>query len=417
MKAAIEYLTILIALVALTCVLPFAYAHSMYQSAVLLDMHSGSVEARIELPPSRLEKAFGQPINSGNLSAVALRLQLYILQRVSASTAGNAWKVGLVEPVRWETVDGSSYVVANVLLTPPTGVDARSFTLTDDLITDSIPNHVVLVSIRSDWNRSTFANDPELLGVLNGEQRSIEVDRGTGRWTKGFASVFHLGTRHIAEGTDHLLFLLALLLPAPLLRQGRSWGTHASVGLGFKQILKVVTAFTLGHSVTLALAAFGMVHVPANPIEVLIAVSILISAIHALRPLFPGKEAVIAGSFGLIHGLAFASTLAELGLHRWERLAGILAFNLGIETMQLVVVVCVMPSLMLLSRTPFYPAFRITGASLAAVAAGGWIVERSGHVDLRIDRAVDALAQHSILVAATLFIFAGSSLLYTALLH
>jgi len=77
---------------------------------------------------------------------------------------------------------------------------------------------------------------------------------------------------------------------------------------------------------------------------VLIAVSILVSAVHALRPLFPGREARIAAFFGLIHGLAFASTLGELGLGRWERLAGILAFNLGIETMQLVVVAATLPS-------------------------------------------------------------------------
>ena len=108
----------------------------------------------------------------------------------------------------------------------------------------------------------------------------------------------------------------------------------------------------------------------------LIAVSILVSAIHALRPLFPGREAGLAAFFGLIHGLAFAATLAGLGLGRWERVGGILAFNLGIETMQLVVVAAILPSLILLSRTPAYGFLRIGGAVFAGVASAGWMVER-----------------------------------------
>src|SRR5206468_3636291 len=165
---------------------------------------------------------------------------------------------------------------------------------------------------------------------------------------------------------DHLLFLLALLLPAPLIVFGSRLAGFAGVRRSVLRILKIVTAFTIGHSITLALATLGLVRVPSRPIEVLIAVSILVSAIHALRPLFPGKEAGIAAFFGLIHGLAFAATLGELGLGRWERVAGILAFNLGIETMQLVVVAVTMPSLVLMSRTRAYPFLRIGGALFAA---------------------------------------------------
>lgn len=133
----------------------------------------------------------------------------------------------------------------------------------------------------------------------------------------GLPSLFRLDMRHIAEGTDHLLFLLVLLLPAPLMVAGSRWAGIAGVRSSVFRILSIVTSFTIGHSITLALAAFGLVRVPSRPIEVLIAVSILLSAIHALRSIFPGKEAGIAAFFGLIHGLAFASTLSELGLERW----------------------------------------------------------------------------------------------------
>ncbi len=220
----------------------------------------------------------------------------------------------------------------------------------------------------------------------------------------GFASIFRLGMRHIAEGTDHLLFLLVLLLPAPLLALGSRWAGFAGARRSLFQILKVVTAFTIGHSITLALAALGLVRVPSRPIEVLIALSILLSAIHALRPLFPGREALIAAFFGLIHGLAFAATLEQLGLGRWERVAGILAFNLGIETMQLIVVAATIPSLVLMSRTRAYPFLRIGGALFAGVASLGWIAERLLGVRNPVDVVVNSVARHGVWIAVGLFL-------------
>jgi hypothetical protein len=220
-------------------------------------------------------------------------------------------------------------------------------------------------------------------------------------WTP---NLFRLGMRHIAEGTDHLLFLLVLLLPAPLLVAGGRWKGITGVRTSLLRILRIVTAFTIGHSITLALAAFGVVHLPSRPVEVLIAVSILVSAVHALRPIFPGREAGIAAFFGLIHGLAFASTLSQLGLGRWERLAGILAFNLGIETMQIAVVAATMPSLILMSRTRAYPWLRVGGALFAGAASIGWIVERVLGAQSSVDVVVNEFARHSVWIAGGLFL-------------
>jgi hypothetical protein len=174
------------------------------------------------------------------------------------------------------------------------------------------------------------------------------------------------------------------------------------------RILKIVTAFTVGHSITLGLAAFGFVHLPSRPVEVLIAVSILVSAVHALRPIFPGKEAAIAAFFGLFHGLAFASTLSQLGLGRWERMAGILTFNLGIETMQMAVVVAILPSLLLMSRTRAYPFWRTFGAFSAGAASVGWIVERIGSVQSPMDGVVNGLMHHAVWIAAGLFLVSAA---------
>jgi HupE / UreJ protein len=218
----------------------------------------------------------------------------------------------------------------------------------------------------------------------------------------GLLSLFHLGMRHIAKGTDHLLFLLVLLLPAPLGVVGSRWTGVTGVRCSLLRILRIVTAFTLGHSLTLGLAAFGFVHLPSRPVEVLIAVSILVSAVHALRPIFPGKEAAIAAFFGLFHGLAFASTLSELGLARWERVAGILAFNLGIETMQMAVVAAILPSLLLMSRTRAYPFLRLFGAFCAGVASMGWITERIWNAQSGVDVVVNGLMRHAVWIAVGL---------------
>ncbi len=254
-------------------------------------------------------------------------------------------------------------------------------------------------------------NEQQTVYELDYQQMSVATATSRGSWADfrvllngvQFSSLFHLGMRHIAKGTDHLLFLLTLLLPAPLLVVGRRWGPSAGVRRSLLRILGIVTSFTIGHSITLTLAALGAFHVPSRPIEVLIAMSIFVSALHALRPIVPGKEALIAGFFGLIHGLAFATTLDRLGLAHWERVAGILAFNLGIETMQMIAVAVILPSLILMSRTRAYYLLRTSGAVFAAVASLGWMVERSFDIETLIDTIMNALAGHALWIGGGLF--------------
>lgn len=220
----------------------------------------------------------------------------------------------------------------------------------------------------------------------------------------GFGGAFRLGAHHIAEGTDHLLFLFTLLLPAPLLAAAGSWKGRSTIRSSVIHIAGIVTAFTLGHSLTLALSGLGIIHLPSRPVEVLIAISILVSAIHAIRPLFPGREAIIAASFGLVHGLAFASALSELGVTGWYRSISLLGFNLGIEAMQLAAVTLTLPALLLLSRTNYYAVFRITSATFAAVASCAWIAERVLNRPNSIGYGVEKLANYPIGLCAALWI-------------
>ena len=369
-----------------------AWAHSMNQGAVLLDFRGAAATVELQLPAERLRIALG-----GQTTAD------YILRNFSASLPnGQTFRIDPLEPPYLKSMEGAPYVVARLRLTPPANTTADLFDLHCGVLLDRIPSQIFLVSVRTDWRASTFANDPQLVGVLRAGAESVRIDRRAGNWWHGFGSVFKLGMRHIAEGTDHLLFLLVLLFPAPLLVRNSRWAGHATIRRSLLRIASVVTAFTIGHSITLAVGAMDLVHVPSRPIEVLIAFSILVSAVHALRPIFPGRESVIAGCFGLVHGMAFATTLAELGLGRWDRVASIFGFNLGIEAMQLMVVAIALPSLILLSRTLLYPWVRTAGALFAGVVAVAWIAQRIWDLPNPADVFVMALAQRAIWIATGL---------------
>jgi hypothetical protein len=392
--------------IALLCSAGFllpAWAHSMYQAAVLLDFRGATADVELQLPLERLETALSAHLSQQSIERERAQITNYILGNFSATLPnGMRFRVDSIDSPRLSTIEGAPYVVARLRLIPPAGASADLFDLYCAVLLDRIPAQAILVSVRTDWRTSTFANEPQLVAVLHASERSARIDRREGNWWRGFGSVFKLGMRHIAEGTDHLLFLLVLLFPAPLLVRDGKWVGYSDMRRCFVQIGKVVTAFTAGHSVTLAAGAMDLIHVPSRPIEVLIAVSILVSAVHALRPLFPGREPVIAGCFGLVHGMAFATTLAGLGLGRWDRVSSILGFNLGIEAMQLVVVAIALPSLILLSRTRLYPSIRTSGALLAGVIAIAWIAQRLWDLPNPADAFVMALAQHAAWIAVGL---------------
>jgi hypothetical protein len=389
-------------LAALLVASSIARAHEMPKSAVLLDLRSNHVEMELRLPIDRLQIALqhdgtGDPTPAAATltDAARDRVEGYILGHIQATApSGAPWSDRLLDLDR-QQLDGNDDLIVHLSLTPPPGIPTNVFRLHYDVVTRELVTHGVLVSMRTDWRNGVSAGSPELLGPMSVRRTDMLIDRSSGSAWQGFRRIFRLGLDHIAEGTDHLLFLLTLLLPAPLLASGGRWHRTGTVGRSARRIAAIVTAFTVGHSLTLMLGALEIVQVPEPPIEVLIAASILVSAIHALRPIFPGREYLVAGFFGLIHGLAFATVIGELGLDRWALAGGIFGFNLGIETMQLAVVMATFPWLMILSTTGAYALFRIAGAGFAAVAAVGWMADRALGWSNPIDPAVDMLAAHS----------------------
>ena len=195
---------------------------------------------------------------------------------------------------------------------------------------------------------------------------------------RAFVEYFQAGVWHILSGIDHLLFLLSLLLPAVLLRSGGHWEPVVQVRPAFVSIVKVVTAFTLAHSLTLTLAALDIVRLPSRLTESVIAASIIVAALNNIFPVVTESRARIAFAFGLLHGFGFASVLADMGLPQGARLISLLAFNSGIEAGQMAVVLAVMPIMYGLRSGAFYRrAVMPWGSAAIAALALLWLIQRA----------------------------------------
>lgn len=191
------------------------------------------------------------------------------------------------------------------------------------------------------------------------------------------------GIGHIWSGFDHLLFLLALLLPAALVRAGGTWLPRPGLRPALREVLKVVTAFTIAHTITLCLTFFGVIRLPSQWIEVGIAISVFAAAWNNLRPFLPGRAWIMAFGFGLVHGMGFAGALANLSLPLKARWPALASFNVGVEIGQVAVVLVVLPLLYLSSRRSWYPRFVMGLGSLAiAWVAVVWVLERGFDLSL-----------------------------------
>ena len=212
--------------------------------------------------------------------------------------------------------------------------------------------------------------------ILDANSAAIEIDNSS-HWTLVLRQYIGAGVWHILIGFDHILFLVTLLLPAVLVYRKPKWQSVDSLRPAIMDILKVITAFTVAHSITLALAVLDIVTLPPRLVESVIAFSVLVVAINNLWPVFPASRNMLAFAFGLIHGFGFASVLMEFGLPAEALLLSLLGFNLGVEAGQLAIVAIVFPLAAFLRHTLFYRNWVFHGGSaIAALVALVWMFER-----------------------------------------
>ena len=218
----------------------------------------------------------------------------------------------------------------------------------------------------------TFIHDgAEKVGILTADQRNFEFGTNS---PASFSEFVKQGIFHMWEGTDHILFLLALLLPAVLARKSESITFREALW----RVLKVVTAFTVAHSITLALATLGLVRLPSRLVESTIALSVLLAAANNIARIWNDRSWLLAFSFGLLHGFGFASVLSDLALSRANLVSGLVGFNSGVEIGQLAIVAIFFPLAFFLRETWFYKRLTLVGGSaVIMLVACGWILERA----------------------------------------
>jgi hypothetical protein len=390
--------------------LGFLYAHPMPNSVVLLNVQQDKITGEIQLPLGELQSAIGLGVNDNTQDLVKRlggTIKSYLFQHIHPKSFDNKlWKVelGTMKVLSTKNPLSGEYkeLVIEFSMKPPAFSDLRNFYFYYDVIVHQVITHKILISVKQDWQQGIVSEEKSLevgmieLDIPSGKVPPFQISLQQGSVWKGLVGMCKLGIDHISEGTDHLLFLLALLLPAPLLVEKKRWATFGGNRYSLIRLLKIVTAFTLGHSITLLIGSLGWVHLPSQWIEITIAFSILISAIHAIKPIFAGREVYIASGFGLIHGLAFANSLTNLSLNSQQMALSILGFNIGIELMQLFIIILTFPFLLLLSRSSFYFIFRNTGAVLVAMSALAWMIERITNKENFITHFVEKVANQAI---------------------
>jgi len=191
------------------------------------------------------------------------------------------------------------------------------------------------------------------------------------------------GAWHIWIGIDHILFLLSLLLPAALVLRSGEWQENRQLKQTLMNTAKIVTAFTLAHSITLALSVFAWVAISSRIVESVIAASVIVAALNNIRPVVHQRLWLLTFCFGLIHGLGFASVLSDVGLPPGLEGLALFGFNVGVELGQLAIVIAVLPLIYILSYKCLYRRLIMPLSSLfIAAIALLWFIERAVEIEL-----------------------------------
>ena len=236
-----------------------------------------------------------------------------------------------------------------------------------------------------------FAGDPQHRGIVRldegGTIRSAIFADGSRqqRFDPAHVSAFAQlgsaikdGVRHIFEGIDHILFLIALLLPSVLRRENGVWRPVPSFKVALLDVLRIVTAFTLAHSITLSLSTLGILRLPSRLVETAIAASVVLAAVNNVVPLLRDDRWQAAFALGLLHGFGFSAVLMDAGLPRGTLAVTLFGFNVGVEIGQATIVAVFLPLAYLARRTTAYRKLGlVAGSAVIACIATVWMLERA----------------------------------------
>jgi hypothetical protein len=357
---------------------PSLHAHKSSDSYLTLKIAGDQIEGRWDIALRDLDYAIGLDVDdNGEITWGEVRSRRdtvfnYALDRLNLA-GGNAPCPLLPGDYLIDTHTDGAYSV--LMFTAACSRQPARISVNYSLLFDLDPQHRGL--LRVEYGKATHT------AVLSPAHSIQQIELAEAKPGAAFLQYLSEGIGHIWLGYDHILFLLSLLFPAVLIRRHREWLPAERFRPALFEVVKIVTAFTVAHSLTLTLATLGMIELPSRWVESAIAASVALAALNNVYPLIGKKLWGVAFGFGLIHGLGFANVLRDLGLPKDMLMLALLAFNLGVEAGQLVIVSVFLPSAFLLRRSWGYRQLLVnTGSVLIVFIALIWLAERSMNIQL-----------------------------------
>jgi hypothetical protein len=365
----------LLLMLALLLALP-AFAHKPSDSYLTVQAQEERLQIRWDIALRDLDYVLQLDRDgNGELSWGEVRqrgddITRYAIEHLGATAAGKECAIAPSGPLMLDRHSDGTYAVLSLAAACP-GLK-EGLKLRYSLLFDVDPTHRGLVQ----WIAPGAAGAQALVFAKESAEQNLQVEAPSALQT--LKQYIVEGVWHIWIGFDHILFLLSLLLPAVLVRREQHWEPAPSLKGSLFEVLKVVTAFTLAHSITLSLAVLGVVSLPSRFVESTIAASVVFAALNNLRGTIEKRRWVMAFVFGLIHGFGFASALADLGLPTGALALALVGFNVGVELGQMAIVIAFVPVAFWLRTTRFYrTGVLMVGSVLVALIAAYWFVQRA----------------------------------------
>ncbi len=365
--------------------LPAAQAHSLGESYLFLEVHadriSGRIEARLEDLDAvlDLDRDGDGKVSSTEFEAGADAARDYIAARLGLQGDGSDYGT------EWREIE---IIVADLgrfaqffFETGPYSSSPETLGIDYAVLFDELPDHRGLLIVEYN-QRTDVRNTDETVSLIFRDDRTHQELDLTAKpsWTR-FLVFVREGIWHIWIGIDHILFLIALILPGVLQRENGRWKPVDNLKPALLHVVKIVTLFTIAHSITLSLAALDLVNLNIRLVESVIAASVVLAAVHGA---LGGRHVSwIVFVFGLFHGFGFANVLGHLAVDRSALVPVLLGFNVGVEIGQLAILLVAFPILYALRRWALYPRLVLQlGSALIATLALVWLLERAFDVTL-----------------------------------
>ncbi len=350
-----------------------AQAHKPSDSYLTLGLDEAKIEVRWDIALRDLDYAIGLDADGngdvtwGEVRAKRDAIVALAMGHLSLDGDGAPCTLAPTDLRAAHHSDGA-YAVLRLVATCPTA--PRVVGVDYELFFDQDPQHRGVTRIDDGGATRT--------AIFSSGDRRQRFDRQTQAPGRQFAAAVENGIGHIASGIDHLLFLLALLLPSVLRRDADGWKPVGTFRAALVDVAKIVTSFTVAHSITLSLSALDVVRLPSRVVESGIAASVVFAALNNIVPMLEGDRWAAAFVLGLLHGFGFSATLLDLGLPRQSLVLTLFGFNVGVEIGQLVVVAVFLPLAFLARGSRAYRRLALVGGSIAiTLIASVWFLERA----------------------------------------